>query len=247
MYNPFSLEGKRILVTGASSGIGKAISLECAKLGATLILTGRNVERLSETQTQLIGCGHKSIVADLTRLEDVRTLVSSIDSLDGIVLSAGINDKSLIKFLSDKHISNMLTTNFVAPVQLIQQIIRAKKIAKEASIVVISSLAAFYPSIANGMYASSKAALTQFSKVLALELLPQRIRVNCIEPAFVETDMVKKPEIIDTINSIRDKSPFGRLISPEEVALAAAFFLSDATKLITGSELVMDGGFIIDR
>ena len=141
----------------------------------------------------------------------------------------------------------MLSTNFVAPVQLIRLLVKKKKIKKEASIVIISSAAAFLPSIANAMYASSKAALSQFSKVLALELMPQRIRVNAIEPAFVETDMVKKPEIVDTINRVREKSPFGRLLSPTEVAQATVYLLSDATKLITGTELVMDGGYIISR
>ena len=97
------------------------------------------------------------------------------------------------------------------------------------------------------MYASSKAALSQFSRVLALELMPQRIRVNAIEPAFVETDMVKKPEIVDTINAVREKSHFGRLLSPIEIAQAAVYLLSDATKLVTGTIIVMDGGYLISR
>lgn len=246
-YNPFSLEGKTILVTGASSGIGRAAAIECSRCGASIILTARNQDKLLETHNQLDGRGHQIVSCDLTNNNEVSNLVEQVPSLDGIVLSAGINDKSLVKFLSEDHIAKMLTTNFVAPVQLTRLLVKRKKIKKEASVVFISSAAAFFPSIANAMYASSKAALSQFSKVLALELMPQRIRVNAIEPAFVETDMVKKPEIVDTINAVRQKSPFRRLLSPIEIAQAAVYLLSDATKLVTGTSIVMDGGYLIAR
>lgn len=246
-YNPFSLEGKTVLVTGASSGIGRAAAIECSRCGASIILTARNQDRLLETYNQLEGEGHQIVQCDLTRNDEIANLVEQVPSLDGIVLSAGINDKSLVKFLSEEHIEKMLSTNFVAPVQLIRLLVKKKRIKKEASIVFISSAAAFLPSIANAMYASSKAALSQFSRVLALELMPQRIRVNAIEPAFVETDMVKKPEIVDTINAVREKSHFGRLLSPIEIAQAAVYLLSDATKLVTGTSIVMDGGYLISR
>lgn len=247
MYNPFSIRGKHILITGASSGIGRATAIECAKCGAELIITARNDDRLKETFDCLEGGCHQMIIADLNKKDDLSSIVEIVDKIDGLVLSAGINDKSLIKFLKNEHEKNMLDTNFLAPVHLTQILLKNKKISKEASIVFLSSIAAFFPSVANAMYASSKAALSQFAKVLALELMPQRIRVNCIEPAFVETDMVKKNEIVDAINAVRTSSPFGRLISPEEVAYAVIYFLSDATKLVTGSSLVMDGGFIIKR
>lgn len=246
-YNPFSLEGKTILVTGASSGIGRAAAIECSRCGASIILTARNQDRLFETYNQLEREGHQIVPCDLTSNEETSNLVEQIPSLDGMVLSAGINDKSLVKFLSEEHIEKMLSTNFIAPVQLTRLLVKKKRIKKEASIVFISSAAAFLPSIANAMYASSKAALSQFSKVLALELMPQRIRVNTIEPAFVETDMVKKPEIVETINAVRQKSHFGRLLSPIEIAQAAVYLLSDATKLVTGSSIVMDGGYLISR
>lgn len=247
MYNPFSIEGKRILITGASSGIGRATAKECAKCGAQLVITGRNSERLKETYGLLDGAGHEMISADLNKEEDLAKFTELAERLDGLVLSAGINDKSLVKFLNIEHENMMLSTNFLAPVHLVHTLLKKKKLNKEASIVFLSSIASFFPSIANAMYASSKAALSQFAKVLALETMPQRIRVNCVEPAFVETDMVNKKEIVDTINAVRESSPFGRLILPEEVAHAVIYFLSDATKLVTGSSLVMDGGFIIKR
>ncbi len=246
-YNPFSLEGKRILVTGASSGIGKATAEECAKCGAQLVLTARNEERLKATLDTLEGEGHTMMIADLTKQEDLTALVGQLEVLDGVVLCAGINDKSLIKFLNQEHVEKMLATNFTSPMYLTQLLAKKKKFNKEASIVFVSSISAFYPSVSNAMYASSKAALSQFAKVLALALMPQKIRVNCIEPAFVETGMLNKYEISDKMDEIRANAPFGRFLEPKEVAQSAIYLLSDATKLMTGSNLVMDGGFLIKR
>lgn len=246
-YNPFSLEGKRVLVTGASSGIGKAVAQECARCGAQLVLTARNEERLKATLDSLEGEGHTMVIADLTNQEDLTTMVGQLETLDGVVLCAGINDKSIIKFLNQEHVEKMLATNFTSPVYLSQMLTKKKKLNKEASIVFISSISAFFPSVSNAMYASSKAALSQFAKVLALELMPQKIRVNCIEPAFVETSMLNKYEISDKMDEIRANAPFGRFLEPAEVAQAAIYLLSDATKLVTGSNLVMDGGFLIKR
>lgn len=246
-YNPFSLEGKRVLVTGASSGIGKAVAQECAKCGAQLVLTARNEERLKATLDSLEGEGHTMVIADLTNQDELVALVGQLEPVDGVVLCAGINDKSIIKFLNQEHVDKMLATNFISPVYLSQMLTKKKKLNKEASIVFISSISAFYPSVSNAMYASSKAALSQFAKVLALELMPQKIRVNCIEPAFVETSMLNKYEISDKMDEIRANAPFGRFLEPAEVAQAAIYLLSDATKLVTGSNLVMDGGFLIKR
>ena len=246
-YNPFSLEGKSVLVTGASSGIGKAVAEECAKCGAKAVLTARNEERLKATLDSLEGDGHSMVIADLTNQEELMALVGQLVSLDGVVLCAGINDKSIIKFLNQEHVDKMLATNFTSPVYLSQMLSKKKKLNKEASVVFISSISAFYPSVSNAMYASSKAALSQFAKVLALELMPQKIRVNCIEPAFVETGMLNKYEISDKMDEIRANAPFGRFLEPKEVAQAAIYLLSDATKLMTGSNLVMDGGFLIKR
>lgn len=246
-YNPFNLEGKRVLITGASSGIGKATAEESAKCGAQLVLTARNEERLKATLDSLEGEGHSMIIADLTKHEDLTALVSQLEPIDGVVFCAGINDKSLIKFLNQEHVEKMLTTNFTSPMYLTQLLTKKKKFNKEASIVFVSSISAFYPSVSNAMYASSKAALSQFAKVLALELMPQKIRVNCIEPAFVETGMLNKYEISDKMDEIRANAPFGRFLEPKEVGQAVIYLLSNATKLMTGSNLVIDGGFLIKR
>jgi NAD(P)-dependent dehydrogenase (short-subunit alcohol dehydrogenase family) len=245
MYNPFSLEGKTILVTGASSGIGRAIAIECSKSGATVYLTARNEERLKGTLSSMEAGEHKIITADLTNQQEVINLAETVEKLDGIVLNSGINDKSIIKKLDNEFISMMMDTNFSGPVMLMQALLKNKKINKTASIVFMSSISAFYPSVSNAMYAASKAAVNQFAKVLALEVLTLKARVNCIQPAFVETEMLKKYTLDNVIDEIRANYPLGRFAKPEEIAYAAIYYLSDASQLVTGTSLVIDGGYTL--
>ena len=245
MFNPFSLEGKVILVTGASSGIGRAVAIECSKSGAIVYLTARNNERLQETLSQMSGGNHKIIAADLTKQEDVAHLAESVEKLDGIVLNSGINDKSIIKKLDGDFIIKMMDTNFSGPAMLIQSLLKNKKINKLASVVFMSSISAFYPSVSNALYAASKAAVNQFAKVLALEVLTLKARVNCIQPAFVETEMIKKYTLDNVIDEIRANYPLGRFARPEEIAYAVIYYLSDASQLVTGTSLVIDGGYTL--
>ncbi len=245
MINPFSLEGKTILVTGASSGIGRGIAIECSKMGAHIILTARNEERLKETLSLMDGVGHQIVVADLLDNTAVANLVNSIDKLDGVVLNAGINDKKLVKFIDEDFVNQMMSLNFTSTALLIQKLLKKKKINKEASIVIMSSVSAFYPSISNAMYGATKAALNQFAKVLALEVKSQNIRVNCIQPAFVETEMLQKYTLQDEISQIRASYMQGRFATPAEIGQITAFYLSDTTKLITGTSVVVDGGFTL--
>ena len=242
--NIFCLEGKNILVTGASSGIGRATAIECSKMGANVYLTARNCERLEETLSLMAAGKHKIIIADLTVNDDIEKLSDEIDVLDGIALVAGINDKKIIKKLDVDFISKMMSTNFVGPSLLIKTLLKKKKIQKEASIVFMSSVSAFYPSVSNAMYAATKAAVNQFSKVLALEVLSLKARVNCIQPAFVETDMILKYDE-ETLNEIRKNYPLGRFAKPEEIAYATIFYLSNASQMITGTSLVIDGGYTL--
>lgn len=245
MNHIFSLEEKKILVTGASSGIGRTIAIECSKNGASVILTARNEERLTETLGLMASGNHKIISADMTNESQVVNLAKSIDNkLDGVVLCAGVNDKLIIKLVANSDIEKMVSTNFTGPVRLIQSLLKGKKINKQCSFVFMSSVSAFYPSVSNALYASTKAAIEQFSKVLALEVLPLKGRVNCIEPAFVETEMITKypPEVLD---EIRANYPLGRFAKPEEIAYAAIYYLSDASQLVTGTSLVIDGGYTL--
>lgn len=244
-YNPYSLANKTILVTGASSGIGRATAIECSNMGAKLIITGRNIERLKETYVALIGSDHQMFCADLTIEDDINNLINTFEKIDGIVLNSGINDKALIKNIDDEKIEKMMSINFNSPVRLLQLLLKKKKINKFASIVFMSSISAYYPTVSNALYASSKAAINAFSKVLALEVLPLKARVNCIEPAFVETEMLKKYTLQEEIQKIKENYPLGRFAKPEEVAYAVIYFLSDASQWITGNFFVMDGGFTL--
>ena len=244
MNNPFTLKGKTILVTGASSGIGRSICIECSKAGASVILTARNRERLEQTLSLMDPGNHRIIEADLTNSIDIQTL-SEIDTvLDGVALVAGINDKLIIKKIDEPFITKMMSTNFVGPALLIQALLKKKRLNRHASIVFMSSVSAFYPSVSNAMYAATKAAINQFAKVLSLEVIPLKARVNCIEPAFVETEMIKKYDE-ETIKEVLRNYPLGRFAKPEEIAYAAIYYLSDASQLVTGTSLVIDGGYTL--
>ena len=240
----FSLEGKTILVTGASSGIGKATAIECSKMGANVYLSARNKERLEQTLSEMAPGNHSIITADMTNLEDVQKLADEVTVLDGIALIAGINDKKIIKKIDDEYVSKMLSTNLSGPAMLVRSLLKGKKIAKQASIVFMSSVSAFHPSVSNAMYAASKAAVNQFAKVLALEVLSLKARVNCIQPAFVETEMIHKYGE-ETLSEIRSNYPLGRFAKPEEVAYAVIYYMSDASQMVTGTSLVIDGGYTI--
>jgi NAD(P)-dependent dehydrogenase (short-subunit alcohol dehydrogenase family) len=240
----FSLEGKTILVTGASSGIGKATAIECSKMGANVFLSARNRERLEQTLSEMAPGNHSIIAADMTNLEDVQKLAEEVTVLDGIALIAGINDKMIIKKIDDEYVSKILSTNFSGPAMLVKSLLKGKKIAKQASIVFMSSVSAFYPSVSNAMYAASKAAVNQFAKVLALEVLPLKARVNCIQPAFVETEMIHKYSE-EMLSQIRNNYPLGRFARPEEIAYAVIYYMSDASQLVTGTSLVIDGGYTL--
>ena len=247
MYNPFSLENKTILVTGASSGIGKAIAIECSKMGAKVVITGRNEQRLQETYGQLESAQRAYIVADLTKKEDIETLVNQIDSLNGLVNCAGLTIPKPFKFLQKEDIQEVMTINFNAPLLLTQLLIKKKKLQKASSIVFISSISGTKVSaIAESAYSASKAAIDGFCKGLALELAPQQIRVNTVIPGMVETNIVSGGEVTqEQMEADKQKYPLKRYGKPEEVAYAVVYLLSDASSWVTGSNLLIDGGYTL--
>ena len=164
--NPFSLTGKTVLVTGASSGIGKAVAVMCSKMGATVIATGRNLERLNGTLSEMEGPNNVIFPADLTIEEDISRLVDFCPQLDGVAHCAGISTRNLLKSVRKKDIDKVMEANFNAPVLLQRALLKAKKVNKNASIVFIASRAPFAPAIGNGIYAASKGALIAYAKVL---------------------------------------------------------------------------------
>ena len=247
-YNPFSLNNKTVLVTGASSGIGKAIAVECSKMGASVIITGRNEERLHQT-FELLERGnlHKEIVCDLQSEEKIRELTEQLPVLNGIVHAAGIVKTLPFQFISSMELNNIFDVNFFAPVLLSQILTKTKKISKEASIVFISSINGPVTAlVGNSMYAASKAAVVAMAKNMALELASKKVRVNCILPGMTETPMIQLENITqEQLEADKKLYPLKRYGKPEEIAYAAVYFLSDASAWTTGASLIIDGGITL--
>lgn len=245
-YNPFSLEGKKILVTGASSGIGRAVAIECAKAGASILITGRDPERLQQTLEALHGSGHTLCVADLNREQDRTELLSRIGMLDGAVLAAGINRILPFQFIGADQLAETFDTNFFSPVFLSQQLVKGRKIAKGGAFVMISSIEGnVVAHIGHAMYSASKSALSAIARNMALELAPRKIRVNCVLPGMVETPLIRGTYTDDQLEADMQKYPLKRYGTPEEVAYAVQYLLSDASAWVTGTQLVIDGGFTL--
>lgn len=244
-FNPFSLTGKTILVTGASSGIGKGIALACAKMGATVIVTGRNVERLNETLSLMAEGDHKAISADLTKAEDIDRLVSELPKLDGLVQCAGVGSRVACKMMTQADIDHIMKPNLEAPVLLQAAILAKKKINRAASIVYIASRAANAPTVGNAIYSASKGAIISYAKCLALELAPRQIRVNCICPAMVWTDLIIQDGLTkEEMEEAQLKYPLKRYGQPEDIANLAIYMLSNASAWMTGSAVDLTGGAI---
>lgn len=240
----FDLQGKTILITGSSSGIGRESAIMASKAGARLILTGRNTGKLQDTLNSLDGQDHVFIPADLTISEELATLVDQSPELDGIVHSAGITGHLPAKFINSEEIGRFFSSNYQAPVLLTAGLLRKKKVRTGASIIFLSSIATKYPYFGGALYGSSKAALEAYSKVLALELAPRQVRSNCISPSFVKTAMVEgAAETIskEVLEKFEKMMPLG-FGEPSDVASAVVYLLSDASRWVTGSNLVLGGG-----
>ena len=247
MYNPFSLIGKTILVTGASSGIGRAIAIESSKMGANIILTGRNEERLQETMSMLDAGEHQYTVADITNEEDMANLVEQLPTLTGCVHSAGIIGLTPIQAITTTKINQFEQINLHAPILLTKQLIKRKKLAKNSSVVFISSAAGVYRvSTANALYAVTKSGLDAFMRSAALELANKNIRFNSVNPAMIETEALTNiPMSEEQKNANLDQYPIKRYGKPEEVAYATIYLLSDASAWTTGTEIKIDGGLTL--
>lgn len=242
-FNPFSLEGKTILVTGASSGIGRGIAVTCSKMGATVILNGRNKLKLDETLSLLEKGDHKVIAADLTNSDSVARMIEELPALDGVVHCAGIGQRVLCKAASEKDVSTVMDANFKGPVILQAELLKNKKINKGASVVFIASMAIWSPSVGNAFYSASKGAILSYANCLALELAPRKIRVNCISPAMVWTDLVLQEGVEEEqLREDESKYPLKRYGQPEDIANLAVYMLSDASSWMTGSNVKISGG-----
>lgn len=243
-FNPFSLEGKTILVTGASSGIGRATAIVCSKMGASMIIAGRNDHRLNETMGELEGEGHKSLAADLSTSEGRNLIIESIEKLDGMVHCAGISGHKVFQFLKESEIAEMFEINFNTPLLISRDLIKKKKINKGGSIVFITSTSGILSSYMGGcLYSSTKGALNGLIKGMALELASKSIRVNSVMPSMVSTPIMNGGQLTDEqFEEDKKRYPLKRYGYPEEVAYAIVYLLSDASAWTTGTNLLMDGG-----
>lgn len=245
-YNPYSLVGKTILITGASSGIGRSVAIECSKLGATCVLTARNEQRLQETMSQLAGEGHQYIIADLSTQEGIDELSANVPVLNGVVNNAGIGYTKPIAFIRQDDLDLVFKTNAFAPILVIRSLLKKKKIAKGASLVFTSSLATLTTSIGNSVYGSAKAAVTVFMRYCARELADKQIRSNAVHPGMVETQLIHGHSITEEeLQADMQKYPLKRYGQPEEIAHMMIYLLSDASAWVTGQSFVIDGGMSI--
>lgn len=242
-YNPFSLEGKTILVTGASSGIGQATAIECSKMGAKVVITGRNEERLNETYSHLEGEGHIQIIADLNLEESIEQLVSECPNLDGLVNNAGRGKSKPVNFLKLEDLQEVYRTNLFGVALLTKGLLKKKKIGRGASIVFTSSISSYITAAGLSIYASSKAAVCGYMRTCAIELGTKGIRSNAVLPGMVETKLINSGTYTDEDRQ-KDLNlyPLGRYGRPLDIAYGIIYLLSDASSWVTGTELVIDGG-----
>lgn len=246
-YNPFTLEGKTILVTGASSGIGRAVSIECSKLGAKVILTARNEDRLKETISMMEGDVHNYFLCDLSNSNNIESLVKQLPEIQGVVNNAGCTKTVPIPFISEDVFSELIKVDTLAPILLVKELVKKKKLRKDSSIVFTSSIAGMVrTSIGNSMYAACKGAISAFVRASAKELATKGIRVNAVCPAMVDTGIMSSGTI--TEEQLREdilNYPLKRYGKPEDVAWAMIFLLSDASSWITGTNMIVDGGISV--
>lgn len=246
-YNPFSLEGKTVLVTGASSGIGQKTAIECSKLGAKVIVTARNEGRLNETLGQMEGEGHLLHVADLTCQEQVEDLVAQLNPLDGVVLCAGKGMTLPFPFCTREKYNEIFDVNYFAPVELLRLLVKKKKLVQNSSVVFVSSIGGVESfSLGNGVYGASKAAVNSTMKFCARELAPKKIRVNSVNPGMVNTKLIQGGAITEEQHKLdMEKYPLKRYGEPEDIAWGIIYLLSNASSWVTGHSLFIDGGVTI--
>ena len=247
MNNPFSLEGKTVLVTGAASGIGKATAIQCAEMGARVIIVDLNEQGLQETQKLIEREDTECRALDLTNLDKLIEMVGSLPKLDGLASNAGMVLSLLAKFSEPKDMERIFSINTFSHINLVQQLIVQKKLNKGASIVFTSSMSGVYCGLAGGsLYGATKSAILGYTKALAIELAPRGIRVNTVHPGMIETPLTSGTALSKELLEEDAKNYLlGRYGKPEEIAYSIVYLLSDATVWMTGTQLLIDGGYSV--
>ncbi len=247
-YNPFTLAGKTVLVTGASSGIGRETAITCSKMGARVVISGRDETRLSATLEALAplpsGTGaHVAVPADLKDADALDALVAALPVLDGVVQNAGVNKRMPCAFVKEAAMRDILGTDLEAPMLLQKMLLKKRKIADGGSVVFTASLAAWRPTPGNAVYSAAKAGLIAYARTLAVELAPKKIRVNCVLPGMVWTEILNNTKIdLETYKENEKTYPLGRYGVPADIAPLVVYLLSDASAWMTGTQINIDGG-----
>lgn len=251
MLNPMNLSGKNVLVTGASSGIGKGIAIFLSKIGANVIMVARNEERLEKVLTELEPGNHSIYPFDLNNLDDIGNLVGNIChdglKLNGLVHSAGISRTVPIQYLKLNDLNNIMSVNFYSFIELVKNFSKRKNNDNGGSIVAISSISSKVGARGLTAYCASKGALDSAIKPLALELASKNIRINAIAPSMIKTQIYDGLREIVNNDSFEEELKKRQIMGvgePEDVAMAAAFLLSDASRFITGTSMIVDGGYL---
>lgn len=251
MINPMDLSGKNILVTGASSGIGKGIAILLSQVGANVIMAARNEERLKESLNALEPGNHSYYMIDLNNLNEIEGMLDKVCSdgrkLNGIVHSAGISRTIPIQYLKMDDLKNIMSINFYSFMELVKHFSKRKYNENGGSIVAVSSISSQVGARGLSAYCASKGALDSAIRSMALELAPKNIRINSVAPGMIKTQIYDG--LIELVNNkdfetdLKKRQIMG-LGEPEDVASATAFLLSDASKFITGTSMVVDGGYL---
>lgn len=248
MHNPFSIKNKTILVLGASSGIGRSTAITCANMGARVIALGRNKDRLQETLNNMPqNHTHLTYTLDLLDESTWYPILTDMPVVDGVACCAGIVNMNPFTFITKAEINQIFDTNCFGPILLIQQLLKSKKLGKGSSIVFVSSVDG--PKVVhagNSVYSSSKSALVGMARNMAIDLAGKKIRVNCVLPGTTNTPMIHTANTTEDMLQETAKSfPLKRFAQPEDIACAIIYLLSDASSFVTGTELVVDGGYSI--
>ncbi len=242
--NPFSLEGKTILVVGGSRGIGRATAIQCSIMGGTVVNLARTPQTLHSSIEEMEGGGHCFISVDITDVEKVKAILPEIPMADGVVLCAGIGVMKPFLFCTRTDYDRVFNLNFFATIEFLRLLVKKKKLNKGASVVFVSSIGGVYNfSAGNSIYGASKAALNSTMKFCAIEFASKKIRVNSVNPGMIKTEF-NNPNIIteEQLNSDIENYPLKRFGEPDDVANAIIYLLSDASSWVTGTSIVVDGG-----
>lgn len=251
MYNPFTLENKTILVTGASSGIGRQCAIDCSKMGAKVVLIARNEDRLNETISLMDGEGHLAYSFDLTNLDGIKELVtrivSTIGKMDGFIHAAGIVITKPLQLLTIQDYENVYLVNSLSCFEFIHQMASIKNMNKGGSIVLIASISGVIGRGSVAAYSASKGAVISACRSMSLEFAKKQIRVNCVSPGTVLTPLMQN--FLDSLEEEQrskrlDGFPLG-LGYPNDISNACIYLLSDASRWVTGQNLIVDGGYTI--